>query len=152
MLKQRILTGAGMTVIAIIVLLLSHISWMITAVTVILSAMSALELCRAADCLKDKVFTLCALAAAILIPLVMVQQLAPICLLVAILGGVWLMRQVGRRKQLHQWIMLAVICVSAACWGLLPLLREQNHGFFLLTMVVLIPVITDIGAYCFGRT
>lgn len=152
MLKQRILTGAGMTVIVILVLLLSHIPWVITAVAVILSAMSGLELCRAADCLKDNAFTLCTMAAAILIPLVMVQQLASICLFAAMLGAVWLMRQVGRRKQLPKWIMLLVICMSSACWGLLPLLRKQNHGFYLLTMVILIPVITDIGAYCFGRT
>jgi len=152
MLKQRIMTGVGMALIVILVLLLSHIPWVITAVTVILSGMSALELCRAADCLKDKAFTLCTLAAAILIPLIMVQQLAPICLFVAMLGGVWLMRQVGRRKELPKWIILLVVCISAACWGLLPFLRKQNHGFFLLTMVILIPVITDIGAYCFGRT
>lgn len=151
MLKERILTGAMLSVIIILVLLLSGFSWVITAASVLLSMLSALELCRASGCMESKPFVICSVAAAVLIPLFHMEQMAGICFSAAALGAGWLMLQVQRRKQLPKWTMFLVICLTASCWGMLPALRKQENGFFLLTMVVLIPVITDIGAFAFGK-
>ena len=48
-------------------------------------------------------------------------------------------------------MILLVASFSAYFFGLLTEIRSQPQGFLLLTIAILIPVITDIGAYFFGK-
>ena len=61
------------------------------------------------------------------------------------------MRQIQNVKTVPEWMILLVAPVSAYFFGLLTEIRSQPHGFLLLTVAILIPVITDIGAYFFGK-
>ena len=65
MLKERIITGAGLACIITTVLLLSGHIWLLKAVSVILSSMAAWELCRAGGYLQQKAFLLVTLATAV---------------------------------------------------------------------------------------
>lgn len=151
MLKQRVMTGAGLTCGIAAVLLLSGHYWFLKAVSVILSLMAAYELCRAGEYLKQKVFLFGTMAASIFFALFGSPKLAGIVLLLALMGAIYLMRQIQNMKTVPEWMILLVASVSAYFFGLLTEIRSQPHGFLLLTMAILIPVITDIGAYFFGK-
>ena len=151
MLKQRILTGAGLTCGIVAVLLLSGNPWIMKAVSAILSLMAAYELCRAAGSLKDKGFTCCLMAASAIIAVIIGSKFAGLVFAVGLIGGVYFMKQIQVMKAIPGWMLFLTACVTASSFGMLGSLRSAENGFYLLTMTVLFPVITDIGAYCFGR-
>ena len=145
------MTGAGLAFGIVAALLLSGHFWFLKTVSVILSLMAAYELCRAGSYLKHKAFLFGAIAAAIFFALFGSPKLAGIVLLLALMGAIYLMRQIQNMKTVPAWMILLVASVSAYFLGLLTEIRLQPHGFFMLTMVILIPVITDTGAYFFGK-
>jgi len=151
MLKQRVMTGAGLTCGIVAVLLLSGHYWFLKAISVMLSLMAAYELCRAVGYLKHKAFLFGTMAAAIFFALFGSPKLAGIVLLLTLTGAIWLMRYIRNMKNVPEWMILLVVCVSAYFFGFLTEIRSQPNGFLLLTAVILIPVITDIGAYFFGK-
>ena len=151
MLKQRVMTGGGLAFGIVAVLLLSEHYWFLKAVAVILSLMAAYELCRAGEYLQQKAFLFGTMAASIFFALFGSPKLAGIVLSLALMGAIYLMRQMQNVKTAPEWMILLVASVSAYFFGLLTEIRSQPHGFLLLTMAILIPVITDIGAYFFGK-
>ena len=151
MLKQRVMTGAGLTCGIAAVLLLSEHDWFLKAVAVVLSLMAAYELCRAGGYLQRKAFLFGTMAASIFFALFGSPKLAGIVLLLTFTGAIWLMRQMQNMKTMPEWAILLVASVSACFFGFLTEIRSQPNGFLLLTAVILIPVITDIGAYFFGK-
>lgn len=151
MLKQRVLTGAGLACGIVAVLFLSEHSWFLKGVAVILSLIAAYELCRAGKYLKQKAFLVGTMAASIFFALLGSPKLAGIVLLLALMGTIYLTRQMQNMKTVPEWMILLLASVSAYFFGLLTEIRRQPHGFSLLTMVILVPVITDIAAYFFGK-
>lgn len=151
MLKQRAITGAGLACGIGAVLLLSEHYWFLKVIAVLLSLMASYELCRAGGYLKHKAFLFGAMAAAIFFALFGSPKLAGIVLLLALMGAIYLMRQIQNVKTVPEWMILLVASVSAYFFGLFTEIRSQPHGFLLLTVAILIPVITDIGAYFFGK-
>ena len=151
MLKQRVMTGAGLAFGIAAVLLFSEHSWLLKAIAVLFSLMAAYELCRAGGYLKHKAFLFATMAASIFFALFGSPKLAGITLLLALMGAIYLMRHMRNGKTVSEWMILLAASVSAYFFGLLTEIRSQPHGFFLLTMAILIPVITDIGAYFCGK-
>lgn len=151
MLKQRILTGAALTVGIVAVLLLSGNLWFMKAVSVILSIMATYELCRAAGYLKNTVFTCCLMAAAAILTIWSDSRLAGPIFLAGLILGLYFMKQIQTRNAIPAWMLFLTGCITASCFGMMGTLRSVDKGFYLLTMTILIPVITDIGAFCFGR-
>jgi len=49
-------------------------------------------------------------------------------------------------------MLVLVVSMVALSFGMMTDLRREENGFYLLVMTILIPVITDIGAYGFGRS
>lgn len=86
MLKQRMITGAGMTCRIAVVLLLSGHFWCIKAVFAILSVMVAFELCRAGKYLQKTAFLLGTITAAVFFALFVSAELAGMVLLLALIG------------------------------------------------------------------
>lgn len=151
MLKQRVMTGVGLACGIVAVLLLSEHYWFLKVIAVLLSLIAAYELCRAGEYLKRKAFLFGTMAASIFFALFGSPKLAGIVLLLALMGAIYLMRQIQNMKTVPEWMILLAASVSAYFFGLLTEIRSQPHGFLLLTMAILIPVITDIGAYFFGK-
>lgn len=150
MLKQRMITGAGLTCGIAAVLLLSGHGWFLKAVSAVLSVMAAYELCRAGGYLQKNAFLLGTIAAAVFFSLFGSGSLAGMVLLLALTAVGCLMCRMQSLTKAPEWIILPAAAVSAYFFGLLTDLREQPQGFLLLTMVILIPVITDIGAFLLG--
>ena len=65
MLKQRVMTGAGLAFGIVAVLLLSEHYWFLKVIAVLLSLMATYELCRAGEYLKRKAFLFGTMAASI---------------------------------------------------------------------------------------
>lgn len=151
MLKQRVITGAGLTCGIVAILLLSEHIWFLKAVSVLLGVMAAYELCRAGGYLENKAFFCGTMASAVFFAVFGSPKLTGIILICALVGALWLMKHIKELSHLPEWMFLLASSVSAYFFGLLTELRSQSNGFFLLTMVILIPVITDIGAYYFGK-
>lgn len=151
MLKQRIITGTGLTFGIVAILLLSEHIWILKSVSVILSLMAAYELCRAGGYVKNRAFFYGVMAAAVFSAVFGSPKLAGILLVCALVGAVWLMKHTNELERLPEWVILLAAAISAYFFGLLTELRNRSGGFFLLTMVILLPVLTDIGAYCFGK-
>ena len=150
MLKQRILTGAGLTCAIAAVLLLSGHIWFLKAVSAILSVMAAWELCRAGGYLQQKAFLLGTLAAAVFFARFAAAVPVGMVLLLALSAAVFLICRVQTLTKLPKEIVFLTASVSAYFFGLMAALREQHQGFLLLTMVILIPVFTDVGAFLLG--
>jgi len=150
MLKQRMITGAMVAVGIIFVLLLSGNVLFLRTVSVILSIMAVYELCRVAGYLKSKVFTGFLMVAAGLSNFIG-SQLAGVLFAVGLLGGLYLMKHIQTMKTVPGWMICLTGCMAAASFGMMCSLRSMEQGFYFLTMVILIPVITDIGAFCVGK-
>lgn len=147
MLRKRLMTGAGLACGIAAVLLLSKELWVLKAVSVCLSILAAYELCRAGGYLEHKAF---AMAAAVFFALWGSPMLAGPVLLMAFAGAVWLMRHVQKLTRVPQWAIFLICAICGCFFGLLPELRKEPGGLFLLAMVIAIPAVTDIGAYGFG--
>ena len=150
MLKERILTGVGLTCAIAAVLLLSGHIWFLKAVSVILSVMAAWELCRAGGYLQQKAFLWGTLTAAAFFALFGTAAPVGMVLLLALTAAVFLICQVQNLKKMPKAIILLTASASAYFFGLFASLRERAQGFWLLTMVILIPIITDVGAFLLG--
>ena len=150
MLKERIITGAGLTCAIAAILLLSGHLWLLKAVSVMLSAMAAWELCRAGGYLQQPAFVLGTLAAAVCCACLQTAAPVGMVLLIALSAAVFLIGRVQNWKKLPKAIILLTASVSAYFFGFLAVLREQPRGFWLVTMVILIPVLTDVGAFVLG--
>ena len=133
MLKERIITGAGLTcTIAAVLLLSGHIRFL-KAVSVILSVMAAWELCRAGGYLRQKAFLPGTLAAAVFFALLGTAAPAGVVLLLALTAAVFLICRVQNLTKLPKAIIFLTASVSAYFFGLLAPLREQAQGFLLLS-------------------
>lgn len=152
MLKQRIFTGAGLTVGISLVLLLSGHWWFLKAVSMILSVMAAYELCRTAGYLEKKTRTYGLMAAAAILSICSNAKLAGPLFIVGMIVGVYLMKKIQTMKKIPAWMLVLVVSMVALSFGMMTDLRREENGFYLLVMTILIPVITDIGAYGFGRS
>ena len=150
MLKERILTGAGLTCAIAALLLLSGHIWFLKAASVILSVMAAWELCRAGGYLQQKAFLWGTLTAAAFFALFGTAAPVGMVLLLALASAVFLICQVQNLKKMPKAIILLTASASAYFFGLFASLREQAQGFWLLSMVILIPVLTDVGAFLLG--
>lgn len=151
MLKQRIITGAALAGVIVLVLLLSGYSWVLKTVAVVLSIMAAYELCRASGRSKQPVFVWSLMAAAAVIAACIGMEIVGLLLMVWLAGGLYLMKHIADLKAVPGWMIFLTGCMAASSFGMMGGLRNSESGFFLLIMTILIPVITDIGAYVFGR-
>ena len=150
MLKERIITGAGLACIITTVLLLPGHIWLLKAVSVILSSMAAWELCRASGYLQQKAFLLVTLATAVFFSFFATAVPVAIILLLTLTAALFLICRLQNLTNLLKEIIFLTASVSAYFFGLITVLRKQQLGFLLLTTVVLIPVITDVGAFLVG--
>lgn len=98
MLKERLLTGAGLACGIIAVLLLSEHVWILKTVAVILSVMAAYELCRAGGYLKHRGYTFGTMAASVFFALMGSPRLAGVILGAALVAAAWLMGQIQVRQ------------------------------------------------------
>ena len=151
MLKQRILTGALLGLLMTGGIAVSGCAPLMRAMGALLALPAALELCRAGGYLRNRPFTFCCAASAVLLALCGDGALAGPVLLAALAGGLYLMTHMGQPEKLPEWLILPICAVCGYFFGLTASLRQREQGLYLLILAVAVPVLTDVGAYCFGK-
>ncbi len=153
MLKTRIITGAGLGVLFVLIFAFSYLPWVLPAAACALSLMSLYELNKATGFLRNRwdgclmVFLAALLAAAPypLLPWLAVAVFLAICAI-----ALYLMSQVGKAAQVPGWISRIMALLIPICFHALQGIRSMEYGLYFLITAFLVGVLTDVSAYFIG--
>ncbi len=154
MLKTRIITGAGITVVLALVMLFSHIPWVLSLTVAALSVRAIYEFYRATKLKDNKVAYYISCAVAVLLSAVTIPHFEYIVVLffiAAISLFAYLMLNVRTLKEVKAWLSVCIAAMIVVFFKCMSGVRAMDGGIYLLGMTILVPVITDIAAYFVGR-
>jgi len=154
MLKQRILTGAGITVVLSLVIIFSHIPWVLGTLIACLSMQAIYELYRAIGLKDNKPLYLISCAVALLLSIINIPGYEYIVVIVyvsAVALFLYLMLNVKTLRRIDAWMVVCIAVMIVCSFKCMSGIRAMEKGVFLLGMAVLVPVLTDIFAYLIGR-
>lgn len=154
MLKQRILTGAGITVVLSLVIIFSHIPWVLGTLIACLSMQAIYELYRAVGLKDNKPLYLISCAAALFLSIINIpgyDYVVVIVFVTAVALFFYLMLNVKTLKRIEPWMAICIAVMIVCSFKCMSGIRAMEKGVFLLGMAVLVPVLTDIFAYLIGR-
>ena len=155
MLKQRILTGAGITVVLSLVIIFSHIPWVLGTLIVCLSTQAIYELYRAVGLKDNKPLYLTSCAVALLFSIINIpgyEYIVVIVFVSAVALFLYLMLGVKTLRRIDTWMAVCIAVMIVCSFKCMSGIRAMDNGVYLLGMTVLVPVITDIFAYFIGRS
>lgn len=154
MLKTRIITGAGITVVLALVMLFSHIPWVLSLTVAAFSVQAIYEFYRATKLKDNKAVYYISCAVAVLLSAVTIPHFENIVVLLfvaAISFFAYLMLNVRTLKEVKPWICVCIATMIVVFFKCMSSIRAMDGGIYLLGMTILVPVITDIAAYFVGR-
>jgi len=154
MLKQRILTGAGITVVLSLVIIFSHIPWVLGTLIACLSMQAIYELYRAIGLKDNKPLYLISCAVALLLSIINIpgyEYIVVIVFVSAVALFLYLMLNVKTLRRIDAWMVVCIAVMIVCSFKCMSGIRAMEKGVFLLGMAVLVPVLTDIFAYLIGR-
>lgn len=154
MLKTRIITGAGITVVLALVMLFSHIPWVLSLTVAALSVQAIYEFYRATKLKDNKAAYYISCAVAVLLSVITIPHFEYTVILffiAAISLFAYIMRNVRTLKEVKPWIAVCVAAMIVVFFKCMSGFRAMENGVYLLGMTILVPVITDIAAYFIGR-
>ncbi len=154
MLKTRILTGAGLTIVLSLVLIFSHIPWVLYTAIACLSVQAIYEFYRATK-LKDNkpvYYITCTVAIIIsIIPIRGFEYIVTVLFAAAISLFLYLMLNIKNICSIKPWISMLVAMMIVFFFKSMAGIRTMDGGVYLLGAAVLVSVITDIAAYFVGK-
>lgn len=154
MLKTRVITGTGITLVLSLTVIFSHISWVLPTVTICLCLQSIYELYRATY-LKDNkpiYYISCALAVLLsIVSLPSTKYITTALFIMAIILFAYLMRSVKRMNSFPPILSVTIAVMIIFFFNSMSGIREMENGAYLLGIAILTPVITDIAAYFVGK-
>ena len=154
MLKQRILTGAGIAVVLSLVIIFSHIPWVLGTLIACLSMQAIYELYRAIGLKDNKPLYLISCAVALLLSIINIpgyEYIVVIVFVSAVALFLYLMLNVKTLRRIDAWMVVCIAVMIVCSFKCMSGIRAMEKGVFLLGMAVLVPVLTDIFAYLIGR-
>lgn len=154
MLKTRIITGAGITVVLALVMLFSHIPWVLSLTVAVLSVQAIYEFYRATKLKDNKAVYYISCTVAVLLSAVTIPHFENIVVLffiAAISLFIYLMLNIGKLREIKPWMAVCIAAMIIVFFKCMSGIREMDGGIYLLGMTILVPVITDIAAYFVGR-
>lgn len=154
MLKMRILTGAVITAVLSLVILFSHMPWVLSTVIACLSVQAIYELYRVTKLNNNKAVYYISCAVALALSIITIPGFDYIVILffvAAISLFTYLMLNVRNLKEIKPWIAVCVAAMIAVFFKCMAGIRVMENGVYLLGMTILVPVITDILAFFIGR-
>lgn len=154
MLKTRVITGVGLTLIFVLVFALSQFGWVLPTVAALLSLMSIYELTTATGFLKNPLdFSLTAIATVLLavLPIPYLEIITAILFVLCAGIFLWLMGRVGKVDCVPGWAArILALCLPVFFRGMASL-RNMEQGLYLLILAILVGTVTDIAAYFIGK-
>jgi len=154
MLKQRILTGVGIAVVLSLVIIFSHIPWVLGTLIACLSMQAIYELYRAVGLKDNKPLYLISCAVALLLSIINIpgyEYIVVIVFVSAVALFLYLMLNVKTLRRIDAWMAVCIAVIIVCSFKCMSGIRAMEKGVFLLGMAVLVPVLTDIFAYLIGR-
>lgn len=154
MLKTRIITGAGITVVLALVMLFSHIPWVLSLTVAALSVQAIYEFYRATKLKNNKAVYYISCTVAVLLSVITIPHFENIVVLffiAAISLFIYLMLNIGKLREIKPWMAVCIAAMIIVFFKCMSGIRAMDKGVYLLGMTVLVPVITDIFAYFIGR-
>ncbi len=154
MLVKRILTGIIILSVLVIVIISSEVPWVLCIVIAAAGMISTFELYRAVG-IKDKAVygvSFVAIAAASFAPVFSSVYAVAIALIAAVFLFVYLMLKVGELSKISTPVAVMIVAIVTVCFKSMTGLRDGAQGFYLLTLAIASPLLTDIGAFIVGKT
>lgn len=152
MLKTRIKTALVLVAIILPVLLLSHIPYVLSGLTIVLNLCAVVELYRATG--RKSLWMIPSLALAVILPLVeipwysallgTIYPLIVLCFLMAMLR----MEEMPIPGPFITFLIALIVTVFLSA---IPRVRQMEFGLYYLLLFMLICVATDAAAYFVGR-
>ena len=154
-LKKRVITGIFIALLVCATVLLSHISIVLDSVIILLCVQAIYELYRTGD-LKDnkKAYGITCIVATVITVFAVPQFdfIVMVLFLVAIIGAVYAMARLDEISEIKNFIYYMMAIMIVFFYNTMSYIRELDKGFYILTIGVLTPVITDIFAYFIGKS
>jgi len=154
MLKTRILTGAGITVVLTLVILFSHIPWVLSTVIACLSMQAIYEFYRVVGLKSNKLLYGVSCVVSLLLSIVDIpgyDYIVVALFVSAVSIFLYFMLNVKTLNRIEPWMAIYVAVMIVCFFKCMTGIRAMDKGVYLLGMTVLVPVITDIFAYFIGR-
>lgn len=154
MLKTRIITGAGITVVLALVMLFSHIPWVLSLTVAALSVQAIYEFYRATKLKDNKVAYYISCSVAVLLSAVTIpyfEYIVVLFFIAAISLFAYLMLNIRTLKEVKAWLCVCITAMIVVFFKCMSGVRAMDGGIYLLGMTILVTVITDIAAYFVGR-
>lgn len=154
MLKKRILTGIFLAVIILIVFLFSYLDCVMIIASSILSTLAIYELFQVTKPYKRKPLIVITLILNLLIqtlPIPYFDFIIKCLLIIGIVIFVYLMSNCKRLNRISTLTSIVVSILITMFYKTIINLRAMHNGSYLLALTILVSVITDTGAYCFGK-
>lgn len=152
--KSRIMTGIAIAIVICIVLVFSHVPYVLNTATALLCIGSIWELHHAIFTKKLGWITHVCLVTALIIMYVPIEsygRMLAAMFPIGILLFLNLMGQIGKTDRIYTETSLCITIVMILFFRAIIEIRNLSQGFFLLVTAVLVGCITDIGAYEIGK-
>lgn len=156
MLKTRIKTGAILTVVVLLFLHFSYLSYVLNFFAALLSTIGTYELFRAANCTGKRFQMWSAILLAAAFPFVMPlvpgnQIIISVLLVTALILFFILALRIENLSFEQTWKPFMVSLAISVLYASIPILRAELYGFYYVCLVILTSVITEVAAYFVGK-
>lgn len=154
MLKSRTITGAILAVIIVIVLLLSHIPWILDTAIACLCLSAIYELFRATGLKDNRAVYYISCLAGLLVSFITVPGypcVITILFIAAVVLFSYLMANVKNKKTIGNVVSVVIAIMIVFFFKTMSAVRAMDKGIFLLGMAILVSTVTDIAAYFVGK-
>lgn len=154
MLKTRILTGAMLTVIIALVIIFSHIPWVLKVAALCISLQSVYELYRVNKLYDNKKLYFVSCLITLILSFINIpgySYIMAVFFIASLIYFTYLMLNMKSITNLNIAITFMLGVMIVIFFGSMSAIRTMNNGFYLLLAAVLVSVITDIAAYFVGK-
>ena len=145
-LKIRVLTGALIAIVLTLVVIFSHISWVLTITIACLCLQAIFELYRATYSKDDKYvyYISYAVAPAVaVLPIIGFEYIIAVLFAIAVALFLYLMLNVKNIHSFKPWVSLLVAVIILFFFKSMSSIRAMENGVYLLATTLLVPVITE---------
>lgn len=153
-LKTRFLTGALIAIVLVLVVIFSHISWVLNTAIACLCLLAIFELYRATYPKDNKLVYYISYTAAIavaILPILGFEYIITVLFAIAVALFLYLMLNVNNIHSFKPWVSVLIAVMIMFFFKSMSSIREMENGVYLLGMTVLVAMITDIFAYFIGK-
>ena len=152
--RKRIITGVGIAILIIAVLLFSGVPGVLNSVVALLGSIGALEILKVANADKDEKIKFIVILAAMVVsfvPMSYYLQMIAVILPIAMLMFGFKMKSLDKFQYNNDIGSVSVALTVIFLFRAISELRSIENGFYYLALVVLVCTVTDVFAYFIGK-